>query len=127
MRPSALLVLAWGVVRSLARRAGRPTGGLGRAVEHYAADRVRPLRVGEDAAIAGASRCIACGRCDEVAAGASAGRLPSDWILARLRDLTDRDVAGAPDVAGPVFDGMESACPAGVPFRTIADQGGLAG
>jgi len=116
LRPSAIVLLAWGLLKALARRAVRPRGGFDRVLRHYEADRIRPLLADERPAVLGASACIACGRCDEI----PADRSPSDWILAGLRDLTDRDVADPPSASDSVLEEMARACPAAVPFRDLA-------
>ncbi|MDI7268975.1 MAG: hypothetical protein QME96_13385 [Myxococcota bacterium] len=122
IRPPVALILGWGALRSIARRAARPTGSLESLLTACAAERIRPLDAAAGvAAAAGASRCIACGRCDEAAPCIPAVHLPADWILARTRDPTDRDVAGAPPADAGAFEAMAGACPVGVPFLRMTD------
>jgi len=126
-RLHALLILAWGLVRSLLA----PLFGLRRGLREfeasYAADRLPALAPDERAAMATLGRCIACGLCDHgegiraaESRGAYAGTM--DLMLASSRNMPDFDAASRSFAA--VDDArlaeLEARCPARVPMRRVA-------
>jgi hypothetical protein len=123
LSPGAVALLGWSALRAIVKRPFLAPRAFERATRRHAAERIVPLEPEDRAALAAAGRCLACGRCDAVAPLATVGAAPSDWVLARLRDLTDRDVAAAPPAPDEALERMERACPAGVPLRLLRRSG----
>ena len=126
-RLHALLVLAWGLLRSLVAPLIGTRRGLAEFRRSYAADRLPPLSPSERELLPRLSRCIACGLCD-VGEGAamvrSGGRYAGvmDLMLCSSRNMPDFDAAARSFEA--VSDGrlaeLEARCPARVPMRELA-------
>jgi len=120
MSPSSILLLGWSGLKSLVKRPFKARRACERVLSRGVVERIVSLEPDDVVAVRGASRCIACGRCDEVSGARRVPVLPSDWVVAGLRDLTDRDLA----VEGPAGDDLlarlEAVCPVRVPFRDLA-------
>ncbi|MBI5489092.1 MAG: hypothetical protein HY905_17285 [Deltaproteobacteria bacterium] len=122
MTPTSLLLLGWSGFKALVKRPFKAPHALERVLRRGAAERLVSLEASGPAAVRRSSACLACGRCDEVSGAAGGTASPADWVLAGLRDLTDRDLAaGAPGDAQRL-ERMEAACPVRVPFRELARQ-----
>jgi succinate dehydrogenase/fumarate reductase-like Fe-S protein len=126
-RLHALLVLTWGLVRSLMA----PLLGLRRGLEafrrSYAADRLAPMSPEERRRLPAFSRCIACGLCDAgegAAMARSSGRYAGvmDLMLSSSRSMPDYDAAARSfDAVGDSrLAVLEARCPARVPMREVA-------
>jgi len=126
-RLHALLVLTWGLIRSLAAPLLGTRRGLAEFRRSYAADRLAPMAAGERRILPAFSACIACGLCDggEGAAMArSGGRYAGvmDLMLASSRSMPDYDAAARSfeAVGDERLAVLEARCPARVPMRQIA-------
>jgi hypothetical protein len=129
MTPGAVLLLGWSGFKALVKRPFKRGRALERVLRRGVPERILSLEADDLAARRGASACLACGRCDEVrGAGASSGSpSPADWVLGSLRDLTDADLAAAAPGDEEALARMEAACPAGVPFRSLARSAAVLG
>ena len=119
IRSLARLAAAYGVhqVRQPVRRSPHEVG---RLLDTYAGDRLRPLTGEERDLLPELERCVNCGLC-AFAAGRF-GSIPLPQVVsAYLRDLP-RLPEAAGDLAGslPDFAAAEAACPVGVPLRAGA-------
>jgi hypothetical protein len=127
-RLKALFLLAWALIRSLARRLlGRGAVGLDAFRANYDADRLPPLSAEEREVLGTFGRCIACGLCDRgegprVAASQGAYRGIMPLVLAGSRSMPDFETAalGFSHVPLEVLAEKELVCPTGVPLRRIA-------
>src|ERR1019366_4482956 len=126
-RLHALLVLAWGLIRSLVA----PLIGLRRGLDDfrrsYAADRLAPMSAVEPRLLPTFSGCIACGLCDAgegAAMARSGGRYAGvmDLMLSSSRSMPDYDAAAHSfDAVGDErLAVLEARCPARVPMRQVA-------
>ena len=120
MTPSAFLLLGWSGFKALVKRPFKAPGALRRVLARGAAERIVSLEPGGVAVQRGASGCLACGRCDEVAGADRPGASPADWVLAGLRNLTDVDLGADAPGEAEVLARMEAACPVHGPFRALA-------
>ena len=120
MSPGALLLLGWSGCKSLVKRPFKAPRAYERVLRRGASERIVSLEPDDRVALRGASRCIACGRCDEALGTQHAPVLPSDWIVAGLRDLTDRDIAAEAPAGDELLARLEAVCPVRVPFRALA-------
>jgi hypothetical protein len=120
MSPFAVVLLGWSGFKALVKRPFKAPGAEARALRRMVADRIVPLDADDHAAMRASGDCLACGRCDELSTARSPGVVPSDWVLAGLRDLTDRDLAAEAPGTDDQLARMEATCPAGVPFRRLA-------
>jgi hypothetical protein len=126
-RLHALLVLAWGLVRSLLAPLLGQRRALDAFLRSYAADRVPPVTADERRALPSMSGCIACGLCD-VGEGAaiarSGGRYAGvmDLMLASSRNMPDYDAAARSfeAVGDERLAHLEARCPGRVPMRRVA-------
>ena len=126
-RLHALLVLAWGLLRSLVAPLIGTRRGLAEFRRSYAADRLPPLSPSERELLPRLSRCIACGLCD-VGEGAamvrSGGRYAGvmDLMLCSSRNMPDYDAAvrSFDAVGDERLAALEARCPARVPMRAVA-------
>ena len=126
-RLHALLVLAWGLLRSLVAPLIGTRRGLAEFRRSYAADRLPPLSPSERELVPRLSRCIACGLCD-VGEGAamvrSGGRYAGvmDLMLCSSRNMPDYDAAARSfeAVGDDRLAELEARCPARVPMRELA-------
>jgi hypothetical protein len=126
-RLHALLVLAWGLLRSLVAPLIGTRRGLAEFRRSYAADRLPPLSPSERELLPRLSRCIACGLCD-VGEGAamvrSGGRYAGvmDLMLCSSRNMPDYDAAARSfeAVGDDRLAELEARCPARVPMRELA-------
>ena len=126
-RLHALLVLAWGLLRSLVAPLIGTRRGLAEFRRSYAADRLPPLSPSERELLPRLSRCIACGLCD-VGEGAamvrSGGRYEGvmDLMLCSSRNMPDYDAAARSfeAVGDDRLAELEARCPARVPMRELA-------
>jgi hypothetical protein len=126
-RLHALLVLAWGLLRSLTAPLFGARRGLAEFRRSYAADHLPPLRPSERKLLPRLSGCIACGLCDvgEGAAMArSGGRYAGvmDLMLCSSRNMPDYDAAARSfeAVGDDRLAELEARCPARVPMRELA-------
>lgn len=124
----ALLLLAWSLVVTTARRLfGGGPRGLALFEQNFAADRLPPVTPEERRALGGFGGCIACGRCD---AGdgerivASRGAYPGTMalMLAGARSMPDADAGAAAFalISDEELAAKERICPTAVPMRRIA-------
>jgi hypothetical protein len=120
MSPFSVLLLGWSGFKSLVKRPFKAPRAYERVLRRGASERIASLEPEERLAVRGASRCIACGRCDEALGTDGAPVLPSDWVLCGLRDLTDRDIAAEAPAGDELLARMEAVCPVRVPFRALA-------
>ena len=126
-RLHSLLVLAWGLLRSLVAPLIGTRRGLAEFRRSYAADRLPPLSPSERELLPRLSRCIACGLCD-VGEGAamvrSGGRYAGvmDLMLCSSRNMPDYDAAARSfeAVGDDRLAELEARCPARVPMRELA-------
>lgn len=126
-RLHALVILAWGLVRSLLAPLLGGRRGLRAFEESYASDRLPMVQEEERAAMATLGRCLACGLCDAgegsraaASAGTYAGAM--DLMLASSRSMPDFDAAAASFAAvdDARLAALEARCPAQVPMRRVA-------
>ncbi len=126
-RLHALLVLTWGLLRSLVAPLLGLRRGLADFRRSYAADGVPALTPDERQLLPKLSGCIACGLCDvgEGAAIARSGGVYAgvmDLMLASSRSMPDYDAAARSFAA--VSDArlaeLEARCPTRVPMRSLA-------
>ena len=122
MKPFGLLLLGWSGFKALVKRPFKAPGAFERVLGRFALERIGSHDPEGLVVQQAASGCLACGRCDEVAGGGRPGASPADWVLAGLRDLTDRDLGGEAPGDVEALARMEEVCPAGVPFRALAEQ-----
>jgi hypothetical protein len=126
-RLHALLVLAWGLLRSLTAPLFGARRGLAEFRRSYAADHLPPLSPSERKLLPRFSGCIACGLCD-VGEGAaiarSGGRYTGvmDLMLCSSRNMPDFDAAARSfeAVGDDRLAELEARCPARVPMRELA-------
>jgi hypothetical protein len=125
-RALAVAVLAWAMLRVLARRLFGAVTGLRLFHLNYDRDRLPPVDAGARRGMAAFSRCIACGRCDVGEAEritASRGAYPGlmRFVLASSRSMPDYDAAALAvvDVPDEVLRDKERVCPTGVPFLAL--------
>jgi hypothetical protein len=127
-RLHALLVLTWGLIRSLLA----PLLGLRRGLDafrrSYAHDRLAPMTAAERIVLPAFSGCIACGLCDAgegAAMARSGGRYGGvmDLMLASSRSMPEYDAAARSfDAVGDErLAALETRCPTRVPMRRIAE------
>jgi succinate dehydrogenase/fumarate reductase-like Fe-S protein len=126
-RALALVLLAWSLIRVLARYLGKQLPGMVQFRAHYGAERLLSIDRDQRAALVRFSRCIACGRCDVGEADrimASAGAYPGLMQLVRAssRSIPDFDAAarGFAHVPRDVLVAKAAVCPTGVPFLQLA-------
>jgi len=127
-RALAFVILAWSLVRVLARRLfTRPPPGLTLFRAHYGSEGLAPIDRDERDVLERVSRCIGCGRCDlgeGQRMAASAGRYPGlmQLVLASSRSMPDFDAArrGFDVVPEPVLRDKVARCPVRLPFPDLA-------
>ena len=126
-RLHALLVLTWGLIRSLMAPLLGRRRGLSDFRRSYAADRLAALTPGERQMLPTFSGCIACGLCDvgEGAAIVRSGGLYAgvmDLMLASSRNMPDYDAAARSfaAVSDERLAELEGRCPTRVPMRSLA-------
>jgi hypothetical protein len=126
-RLHALLVLTWGLIRSLVAPLFGMRRGLDEFRRSYAADRLAPLSAAERRLLPAFSGCIACGLCDAgegAAMARSGGRYGGvmDLMLSSSRSMPDYDAAARSfDAVGDErLAVLETRCPARVPMRQLA-------
>jgi len=126
-RVSALLLLAWSLVRSIVDGLLGRRRGVEQFRANYAPDRLPPIAPEERVLLPMLSGCIACGLCnvgDAARIGASKGAYagPMDLALASSRSMPDYDAALVS--LGMTTDEdlarAERLCPTRVPIRKIA-------
>jgi hypothetical protein len=126
-RLHALLVLTWGLVRSLVAPLLGRRRGLDEFRRSYAADRLASLTASERQMLPRFSGCIACGLCD-VGEGAAIVRSGGvyggvmDLMLASSRSMPDYDAAALSfaAVTDERLAELEARCPTRVPMRALA-------
>jgi hypothetical protein len=126
-RLSALLVLAWALIRSLVAGLIGTRRGLADFRRSYAPDRLPPVTAGERRTLPLLSGCIACGLCD-VGEGARIARSGGvyagvmDLMLASSRSMPDFDAAtrSFAAIGDDRLAELEARCPARVPMRQVA-------
>lgn len=126
-RLSALLLLAWSLVRSIIDGVLGRRRGVDAFTANYAADRLPPVAPEERKLLPLLGGCIACGLCDvgeaaqiALSRGAYAG--PMDLAIASSRSMPDFDAA-AVSLAATSDEHLaraEAICPTRVPLRVIA-------
>ncbi len=126
-RLHALLVLTWGLLRSLMAPLLGRRRGLDDFRRSYAADRLAVLTASERQRLPEFSGCIACGLCDvgEGAAIVRSGGLYAgvmDLMLASSRNMPDYDAAARSfaAVSEERLAELEARCPTRVPMRSLA-------
>lgn len=126
-RLSALLLLAWSLVRSLVDGALGRRRGVAAFTANYAADRLPPVEPEERKLLPLLGGCVACGLCDvgeaahiALSRGAYAG--PMDLALASSRSMPDFDAAvvSLRATTDEHLARAEAICPTRVPLRAIA-------
>jgi succinate dehydrogenase/fumarate reductase-like Fe-S protein len=126
-RLSAMLVLAWALVRSLVAGLFGARRGLTDFRRSYAPDRLPPVGPDERRSLPLMSGCIACGLCD-VGEGARIARSQGayagvmDLMLASSRNMPDFDAAtrSFDAIGDDRLAELETRCPAQVPMRRVA-------
>lgn len=115
----AKLAFAYGV-HLTRRRLARPHSQLGKLLETYAPDGIRPLLHEERQRHPQLIGCINCGLCALAASRVGKVRLP-DLASSYMR-LYARVGEAASDVEGdlPDLEGAAAACPVGVPLDEVA-------
>jgi hypothetical protein len=126
-RALALALLAWSLVRVVARLMFRQPPGLSVFHDNYGTEGLVPIDRHERDELEGFSRCIACGRCDIGEAeriAASRGEYPGlmQLVLASARSMPDFDAAarGFAHVPESVLRRKVSRCPVRIPFADLA-------
>ena len=127
-RPLALVLLAWSLVKVLARLLfTRQRPGLEQFHDNYDSEGLRAIDRGERGELQRYSSCIACGRCDVGEASriaASAGQYPGlmSLVLASTRSMPDYDAAlvGFAHVPERVLERKMRQCPVRLPFVELA-------
>src|ERR1019366_4385025 len=103
-RLHALLVLTWGLIRSLAAPLLGTRRGLAEFRRSYAADRLAPMSAGERRILPAFSACIACGLCgggEGAAVGRAGGPRRGALVRGRRRRAPRRARSAVP---GPRAD-----------------------
>jgi succinate dehydrogenase/fumarate reductase-like Fe-S protein len=123
----ALVILAWGLLRSLFAPLLGKRRGLPEFKASYAADRLPPVSDEERKTLPLLGGCIACGLCDYgegIRAAQSAGRYAGtmDLMLASSRSMPDYDAAALSFamIEDERLAELEARCPARVPMRKVA-------
>jgi hypothetical protein len=124
-RLHAFVLLAWALLVTLLWKLA-PHGGLARLRGYYAPDRLTPLSPVDRALLPAASRCIACGLCNEGDAPAvlsSGGAYPGTMqiVLASARSMPELYLA-VPSLSWIPDESLahkELVCPTGVPIRAV--------
>jgi hypothetical protein len=118
--------LGWAFAKVLGRKVVGVPAQLARFVQQYERDGIVLFAPGDDDIVAGASRCIACGRCDAAAARAGlfdalGPRGPMAFVLgvARHTGLHDQAELGAGATPAALAE-LNAACPVDVPFVALA-------
>jgi hypothetical protein len=126
-RALALVLLAWSLIRVLARHLTKQLPGMVQFHRNYGTERLLAIERGERGALARFSQCIACGRCDAGEAEritASGGAYPGLMQLVRAssRSIPDFDAAAAAFdfVPDDVLQAKVAICPTRVPFPDLA-------
>ncbi len=120
-RADSLVKLAWAYGLHLARRRlTRPKSQLGRLVETYEREGIRPLTAGERELHPRLIGCINCGLCALAAGRSGKTRLP-DLATSYMR-LYSRLVDASSDLDGDEADleAATAACPVGLPLTEVA-------
>lgn len=111
-------------VRTLARRAWSSESELPRFMDQYRPDGMLSATAGDPQVLAGASRCIACGRCDAAAWELGvrdelgiAG--PMAFALGASRQA-GMDLSLAAHASDETLRALTAACPVEVPFVSLA-------
>ncbi|MBI5501197.1 MAG: hypothetical protein HY907_13205 [Deltaproteobacteria bacterium] len=120
MTPASLLLLGWSGLKALVKRPFKAPHAMERVLRRGAAERIASLDAAGLAGVRRSSACLACGRCDEVGVAGGGTASPADWVLAGLRDLTDRDLGAEAPGDAARLERMEAVCPVRVPFRDLA-------
>lgn len=127
-RPLALVLLAWSLVRVIARLLfTKQPPGLEQFHDNYGSEGLNRIDREERDELERFSRCIACGRCD-VGEGTriaeSAGQYPGlmQLVLASSRSMPDYDAAlvGFGHVPERVLQLKTRRCPVRLPFAQLA-------
>jgi hypothetical protein len=118
--------LGWAYAKVLGRKLVGVPVQLQRFVRQYERDGIVLFEPGDDDIVAGASRCVACGRCDVVALQMGAfdalgPRGPMAFVLGVSRHTSLHDQAEIDPAAGrAALERLRAACPADVPFVELA-------
>lgn len=127
MSPGSLVRLGWYFVARLALRLVRREDGLRRFRATFDPEGLTPVTSAEREALLGASRCVACGRCD---AAFDAWSRVERSVFRGPSELPRAIATGLPDVPrarrwltqlerGDIA-ALERVCPTGVPFVALA-------
>jgi hypothetical protein len=122
----SILRLGWAFARVTARNLVFRGAQLARFVGQYEPDGIVLFAPGESDVLRGASRCIACGRCDTEAAArggftALGPRGPMAFVLGVSRHSGEHDAAELTSEATPaLLAALTRACPVSVPFAPLA-------
>jgi hypothetical protein len=118
--------LGWSFARVMARKLGPRRPQLPVFVEQYARDGIVLFEPGDRAVLDGASRCLACGRCDirallDDAFNALSPRGPMAFVLGVSRHSGAHDAAAITPAATPThLAALTAVCPVDVPFAPLA-------
>jgi hypothetical protein len=126
-RPLAFVLLAWSLLRIIAKTLTGRVTGLVQFHRNYAAEQLAPISKDERRTLAQFSSCIACGRCDVGEANRiseSNGEYPGlmQLVLASTRNIPDYDAAarGFAHVPEEELDRKVNRCPVRFPFSQLA-------
>lgn len=127
MSPGSFVRLGWYFAVRLLGRLVRREAGLARFRAAFEPEGLTPVTLGEREALSGASRCIACGRCD---AAFDAWPHVERAIFRGPSELPRAIATGLPDVPRSRrwltqlergdLRALERVCPTGVPFVALA-------
>jgi hypothetical protein len=118
--------LGWSFARVMARKLGPRRPQLPVFVAQYQADGIVLFAPDDRAVLEGASRCLACGRCDtrallDDAFDALAPQGPMAFVLGVSRHSGEHDAAQITAAATPAhLAALTAVCPVAVPFAPLA-------
>ncbi len=122
----ALVLLAFGFLRALARRA-TPTRPLSRFREQYQDDGILAVTAEEAIVLTSVGRCVACGKCDRgeatrIRESTQGYRGMMAFSLSGARSLPDYPAAShmIAGIGDEAFETAERACPVHVPLLALA-------
>lgn len=121
------LRLGWAFVRVMAGKLRGTHQQLPRFMAQYAPDGIVPFAPEDPSVLEGASRCIACGRCDARALidgtfHALGPRGPMAFVLGVSRHSGRHDAAEiSSTITTQSLNALTAACPVAVPFAALVD------
>jgi hypothetical protein len=121
----SIVRLGWGYARVLARKLTIERSQLPQFLAQYARDGIVPFEATDPKTLEGASRCIACARCDMH--GLATGTFnalgpggPMSFVLGVTRHSGEHDAAELSDRAtDQLLDTWTQLCPSAVPFTQL--------